>query len=160
MGADAVTIRSTILYTDKGLSFIELMFIIAITAILLAIAIPNIVTLVNQSSNADLSRKAYATMQDWTKMAILQGGATLINQGTALTISGNLGYQKSISLPSGTTITMAWQNFAPGACQSLDGNGVPIPQAGQTCAQPVLNSTNSIPLLAFCRNGVCYGAHS
>jgi prepilin-type N-terminal cleavage/methylation domain-containing protein len=96
---------------ERGLSFLELVFTIAILAIVLAIALPNIVQMFNESKTANLSRKAYAIMQDWSKEAVLQGGATLTNQGTALVVSGNRGYQKIFGLPSWVSVYMDWVPF-------------------------------------------------
>jgi prepilin-type N-terminal cleavage/methylation domain-containing protein len=139
-----------------GYTLTELLFTVAILAIVAAIALPNIVAYLNQSEAGSLSREAYAVMQDWSKAAILQGGATLYNQGTAMVISGAQGYQKSFSIPSGVTVNLDWNDFPTNACQYLNGDG--IPSASANCPSTI--GHNAVPLLSFCKSGVCHGAHS
>ena len=141
---------------QRGYTLIELMVTVAILAIVSAIAIPNIVAYLNQSEAASLSREAYAVMQEWSRTAIMQGGATLYNQGTAMVVSGAQGYHKSFSIPSGVTVNLYWNNFPTNACQYLNGNGIPSTSAN--CPSTISN--NTVPLLSFCKNGVCHGAHS
>mgnify|MGYP001626396417 CR=1 FL=1 len=145
---------------ERGITLIDVLFAVAIGAILLAIVLPNIVSLENGSKEAHLARTAYKALQEWTTLAVLQGGATLKNTGSGLEILGSHGQKDFVGLPSGVTVSLSWTSFPSGACQSLNGNGVPVVQASADCAQPVLSSTNTIPLLAFCYQGVCHGAHS
>jgi len=139
-----------------GYTLTELLFTVAILAIVAAIALPNIVAYLNQSEAGSLSREAYAVMQDWSKAAILQGGATLYNQGTAMVVSGAQGYHKSFSIPSGVTVNLDWNDFPTNACQYLNGDG--IPSASANCPSTI--GHNAVPLLSFCKSGVCHGAHS
>ena len=141
---------------QRGYTLVELLFTVAILAIVSAIAIPNIVAYLNQSEAASLSREAYAVMQTWSRTAILQGGATLYNRGTAMVVSGAQGYHKSFSLPSGVTVNMDWNDFPTNACQYLNGNGIPSTSAN--CSSTIGN--HAVPLLSFCQDGVCHGAHS
>ncbi len=145
---------------EQGATLINLLLAILIAAILASIFVPAILPLGQENQEAYLTRTAYKTLQEWTDLAVLQGGATLENTGKGLKIIGAQGKEYFIYLPPTVTVSLTWNAFPSGACQSLDGNGVPIINATTDCSQPILNSTNTVPLLAFCLQGVCYGAHS
>ncbi|MGK9452045.1 type II secretion system protein [Acidithiobacillus caldus] len=146
---------------ERGVSLLSVLFALAISAILLAVFVPKIAGTISASQEAHLSRGMYHLWQDWTKWAITQGGATLVNQNGAIVLIGAGGRKEYLSIPSNWSVNMAWSPFASGNCQSLDGEGMPVTTPTASCSTPFLSSTNSIPLLSACNTqGECVGAHA
>lgn len=148
-------------FTDqRGITYLGTLIAVAIVAILGAVAYIGIGHWAFSAKEATTARGLYRIWGDWTSAAITEDGATLSDSGAALTLSGNNGYTRSLTIPSGSVVNLNGSPFT-GHCQSLNGYGIPVTTAATTCETPALASTTSIPKLSDCfAGGDCVGAHS
>lgn len=111
--------------SEKGITFLQLMVVIAIVAILAAIAIPNWVEEVQQSGYQTTLEEGQSAVRMLNIMALQGQGAVLTQAGSALTISSNSGEQWSGHMPQNGQLLLNGNVVSMLNCLSLNGMGIP-----------------------------------
>ncbi len=121
------------------MNFITVLVALAITAILAAIAVPDIGSIIQSSENASAQRAVYSAWNTATADAIKYSGATLLlsngNQ-LRLTAGESSATQETWHLPANTSVLL---NGKPFSCLGWNGNAVP--STTTTCQTSITTST-------------------
>lgn len=107
---------------EQGVTFLQVMVVLAILAILAAVAVPNFVTPIRQSAYQTTLEVGQSAVRALNLRAFEGQGAVLIQNGTSLTVSSNSGAQWSGHLPANGELLL---NNSPVTCIALNGMGVP-----------------------------------
>jgi len=127
--------------SQKGLTLIEMMVIIAMLAIIAAIAIPNWVQEVQQENRNEAIDNGRSAIQQLYLTALSSGGASLsatygpnLTTYTVSATASGISATYSIHSPKGAVLLLDAPTASAVSCFSINGKGFPITAGG--CSVP------------------------